>query len=221
MLSGRLTLQWRTPFETTRRVAWKGISRYKTSCLNSRRAWISSRKASRWWQRESKGQRHRQKSGERHRQKFPRRMTRHWHLWIRHWLLWLQPWHQLDPAQVFHRLRRFRQGRQFQHHQHCRRCDLQGIARRGWVKFRWTIPWVWRLRTWSRHLLRWSRRSRDVSELFHPHHVTILWRGPQRFPLWGICRFRGRGNTAGCTPDIYPWAECQRHWNSPGLTTRE
>ena len=36
---------------------------------------------------ESKGQRHRQKSGERHRQKFPRRMTRHWYLWIRHWLL--------------------------------------------------------------------------------------------------------------------------------------
>ena len=150
------------------------------------------------WQKESRGQRHRLKSGEHRRQKFPRRMTCHWHLWIRHWLLWLQPWHQLDPAQVFHRLRRFRQGRQFQRHQHCRQFDLQGIVRLRMGEAPMSYPLGLEVKGHEvATLLRWSRKSRDVSELFHPHHVTVLWRGLQRSPLWGICRFRGRGNTAG------------------------
>ena len=144
MLSGRLTSRWRTRSETTRKVAWRGTSRYKTSCLNSRSPWISSRRTWSLWRKESKE--------ERHRQKYLLRMTRHWHLWR-------QLWHQLDLAQVSHRRRRCRPGLQSQHHRHCRRCDLQGIARQGWAKCQWAIPWLWRWKTWSRHLLRWSTRG--------------------------------------------------------------
>ena len=173
--SGRWTSLWKTCSRITRKAAWNEINPCRMWWPSSTNRWTNYKKIWSWLLRGLKRGHRRQRQ-------------------LQHMILRNHPWDILACHRAVHHWHRHlarvsrlhRQCHQdlwSRHHRRCRRWSSQGIARQGWVKYQWAIPWLWRWKTLNHHLLRWSRRSRGVSDLFHPHHVTILWRGRQRSPL--------------------------------------
>ena len=138
------------------------------------------------------------------RKKTPSKVAHHWHRWRRHlaWV-WALATRQCHQDLWFHR------------HRRCRWRSSRDTARR------MSYP-----------------LGLEVKDLKSPHcqvidevtgHVRCVsptarhdpLAGTAAFSPLGCCRFRGQESTVGYTPDVHARAECQRHWNSPGVTTRE